>query len=193
MSRRFLFVIIVLLLLTGAWLVFAPTTPLSRPAPHVLNVGDAFQGSPELPKSRIDEVLNAARERVTGDNETGNRFRLAARIMGWLSFLLTSIIALVAGAHGISLAPGAVPDATRLERLAKDSKRRARRIGLLAAAAAVLTAASGRAEAEASQFYASADVVQREALIARKGVLDARDANEATGVLDALHAKLTRH
>jgi hypothetical protein len=193
MGRTFVVSAIVVLLLAGAWLVFTPATPLSRPAPGVLNVGDAFEGSPELPKSRIDQVLNAARARVAADNHTGNRFRLAARIMGWLSFLLTSIIALVAGAQGVSVAPGAVPDAATLALLAADSKRRARQIGLLAAAAAVLTAASGRAEAEAAQFYASADAVQREAVIARKGIVDAPNADEAISVLDGLQATITRH
>jgi hypothetical protein len=167
--------------------------PLVRPAPPVLAVGDAFQGSPELPKERIDAALNDARARVALDNTTGNRFHLAARIMSWASFLLTAVIALVAGAFGPTPSPGAAPDAATLKLIAATSKRWARTIGLLAAAAAVLTAASGRTDTEATQAYASADGIQREALIARKGVLDARDADEATTVLDDLSMKVTRH
>jgi hypothetical protein len=167
------------------------THPFVRDTPQVLGVGSAFQGNAQLPKAEIDSVLTMGREKVADKNRTGNIFSLISLAAGWLSFLLTSLITLVAGYHGIALTTMA-GGAEVAKLLKKRSANLAKTVGLLAATAAVCTALGGRASSDAERYYKQADEFQLKATQGRKEILDAPTANDALDVLDRLRKDFAR-
>jgi len=158
-----------------------------RPAPAVLGLGSAFEGNLQLPADKIAKAFAGARERMLGVNIAGSHLKLAGTIGAWLSFAATAAITLIIGFLGRPLpAPtgsvdtGGLPTST------------ARTIGLLAAAAAVLTAFSSLATAKADESFKHADALRDTIVQSRKAVIDAKSADEAQAVLDDLALKMAR-
>jgi hypothetical protein len=177
------------LLASAAYTVW--THPFWRPAPQILGVGSAFEGNAQLPQPEIDGALQAGRQAVATKNLAGNRFATVATVSGWIAFLLTSLITLAAGYHGIASAgdTGGVDAATVMK---GRSVRFARSVGLLAAGAAVCTALGGRAAGDAERYYKQADDLQRRVTVGRKSIIDAKTAEEAHAALDQLRSEIAR-
>jgi hypothetical protein len=176
-----------LVLWVGSALV---TRSFWRATPQVLSVGSGFEGSLKLPQEEIDAGLNDGRSAVARKNKTANWFATAAMVSSWVAFFLTSLITLVAGYQGVVSADPSGVDVPDL--LKNRSAKFARRVGLLAAGAAVCTALNGRAAADAERSYKAADDLQRRVTQARKSILDAPTADEAQAVLDQLRQETAR-
>jgi hypothetical protein len=91
---------------------------------------------------------------------------------------------LLAGYFGITIPAGAAPDVQAISR--GRSARFARTVGILAALAAICTAASSRIKTNSEQDYKRATEMQATITTVRKNVYDAKDASSAQIALDAL-------
>jgi hypothetical protein len=99
--------------------------------------------------------------------------------------LCTALITLIAGYFGITIpAAGAAPDVQAIAR--GKSARFAKTVGILAALAAILTAASSRVKTTSEQDYKRATEMQATITTVRKNVYDAKDAGSAQTALDVL-------
>src|SRR5205085_10750931 len=111
-----------------------------------------------------ERVLEEARRCSDDRIRAANRWHYAGEATGWLSFALTAMITLLAGAYGRT--PSNAPAAEALEAVRNDTSLPARRrarivwtIGVLAATASILTAAAGRCKEEARELYSQAAAI----------------------------------
>jgi hypothetical protein len=102
-------------------------------------------------------------------NKRGTAFELAGEIIEWLSFAATATITLIVGFHGRQpAAGGGSVDTNGLPANA------VRLIGILAAVAAIGTAASSKASSTAQTSFKHADEI-RELIVQDRGqVIDAK-------------------
>jgi hypothetical protein len=170
----------------GAYLLW--THRFVRATPQVLGVGSGFEGNAQLPKEEIDAVIGAGRQKVAAKNTVGNRFALLGTLAEWLTFLLSSVITLLAGYQGINSTDDTAK--ATIESLKARSTRFARIVGTTAAAAAVSTALAGRATTAADGYYKAADELQRKLTSARRQVLEAKSATDAAVILDQLKSDI---
>jgi hypothetical protein len=179
---------LVLMALLVTWIVYWFATPaLHHPLPQVLELGNGFEGNLQLPAEKIQAAFSQARDRMLAVNTNGTRFELAGEIIAWLSFAATAVITLIVGFHGRQPQPDvAVVNTDGLP------ARAVRLIGLLAAIAAISTAASSKASSEAQTSFKRADEIRAMIVQDRGQVLDAKDADSAQAVLDDLALKSTR-
>lgn len=172
----------------AAWIAFGILAPVgTHPAPSVLGLGNAFEGNLQLPAETIRKAFDAARQRMLDVNDRGSAFRWAGDIAGWLSFAATALITLIVGFHGRPPAPNGTPAAT--EGL---PARSVRLIGLLAAVAAVLTAAGNLSVAKSQEHFKRADEIRDLIAHDRAQVVDAKTADAAQAILDDLAVKVAR-
>jgi hypothetical protein len=171
-----------------AWIVYWCVTPaLHHPVPQVFELGNGFEGNLQLPAERIQAAFSQARGHMLAVNTTGTRFEFAGEIIAWLSFAATAVITLIVGFHGRQ--PQPAESAVNTDGL---PARAVRLIGILAAIAAISTAASSKASSEAQTLFKRADEI-RELIVQDRGqVLDAKDASSAQAVLDDLALKSVR-
>jgi hypothetical protein len=155
-----------------------------KPDPAVLGLGNAFEGSPQLPKETIVAAVDAARARMHTLSEQGRWFALAGDVCAWLSFACTAAVTLIAGWFGRSAAAGATPDTAGLPGGAT------RAVGLLAGLAAVLTAGGSLATNHAHDRFETATQAQGFINQSTKDIQGAKDPVEAQTVLDSLALKI---
>ena len=157
----------------------------ARPHPRIVAGGVAFEGNLQLPKETIDQKINAARDRMDMRYDWSERLRLGGEVADWAGFLCTALITLIAGYFGITIpAAGAPPDVQAIVR--GKSAGFAKTVGILAALAAVCTAASSRVKTTSEQDYKRATEMQATITTVRKNVYDAKDAASAQIALDVL-------
>jgi hypothetical protein len=168
------------------WCALALTSGTGwRPDPEVLGLGNAFEGTDQLPKATILAAVDDARGRMLALNGQGRWFSLAGEICLWLSFACTAGVTLIAGWFGRSAPAGGVaPDTSGLPTGAT------RAVGLLAGLAAVLTAGGSLAANHSHDRYDSATKAQAIINQSTKDLQGARDATTAQAVLDNLALKI---
>jgi hypothetical protein len=168
------------------WCALAVTGGIGwRPSPEVLGLGNAFEGTDQLPKTTILAAIDAARGRMLALNAQGRWFSLAGEICLWLSFACTAGVTLIAGWFGRSApAGGASPDTGGLPVSAT------RAVGLLAGLAAVLTAGGSLAANHSHDRYDGATKAQAIINQSTKDIQGAPDAATAQAVLDNLAVKI---
>ncbi|GAB7551886.1 hypothetical protein NRB_13860 [Novosphingobium sp. 11B] len=186
MAFRIIGIILVIALI--AWVVAAFVFSFgAHPAPNMLGIGSAFEGNLQLPAEKIAKAFADARAKMLEVNATGSHLKTASAIGAWLSFAATAGITLIIGFLGRPLpALAGQPDTSGL------SIPLTRTIGLLAAAAAVLTAFGSLAATKAEEHFKHADELRTTIVQSRKAVLDAKTADEAQAVLDDLALKMGR-
>jgi hypothetical protein len=153
----------------------------------VLELGNGFEGNLQLPAEKIQVAFSQARDRMLAVNTNGTGFELAGEIIAWLSFAATALITLVVGFHGRQPQPNG--GAVKTEGL---PARAVPLIGVLAAIAAICTAASSKASSQAQTAFKRADEIRELIIHDRAQVLDANDADSARAVLDDLAIKSAR-
>ena len=153
----------------------------------MLGLVQAFEGNLQLPAAAIKAKFDAAEYRMLAVNLTGSRLRLAGDVAAWFSFAATAAITLIVGFLGRPAPPANAPVST--EGL---PARLARLIGLLAAAAAVLTAFGRLAVAKSQDYYKHADELQALLVRSRAAVVDAKSADQAQAVLTELEIQSQR-
>jgi hypothetical protein len=155
-----------------------------RPAPEILGLGNAFEGSAQLPKEEITKNIDHARARMIEINQRGRWFSLSGDICAWFAFACTAGVTLIAGWFGRGPGTGnAAPNTAGLPVGAT------RTIGLLAGLAAVLTAGGTMATNRGHDQYDKAKQVQTLTNQATKAVLEAKTGQDAQTVLDDLRLK----
>lgn len=178
------FQIIGVALLVGlvVWIVAVFAFSIGRQTvPDVLGLGSGFEGNLQLPAQDIIATLNAARDKMFGINAFGGVLRLLGDIAGWLSFAATAAITLIVGSYGRAPAAGGAPaDTTGLP------ARSIRRIGFLAALAAMLTAFGSLAVVNSQDYIKRADTLHTALVSARADVTAAKTPDEAQAVLDRI-------
>jgi len=178
----------ILLVLFVAWLGFSVSHyPILRPAPSIVQPSNGFEGSTLLPASEIQPHIARARSKMLAVNGHGQAFSLADNIAAWLSFLCTAVVTLILGYFG-RRAPvdGAGADLSGLP------LRMARAIGVLAALAAILTAAGALAKNQARDDYQKADSARNYINAAVSDLSAAKSEREARDALDQLDLQIGR-
>jgi hypothetical protein len=177
-----------LLLLFVAWLGFSLSHySMLRPAPNVVQPSSGFEGSSLLPASEIQPHIDRARSRMLAVNGHGQVFSLADNIASWLSFLATATVTLILGYFGRRApADGTGADLSGLP------LRSVRCIGVLAALAAVLTAAGALAKNQARDDYQKADAARNYINAAVSDLAGAKSEREARDALDQLDLQIGR-
>jgi len=179
---------LLLLALATIWVIGSIVTyDHWKPDPAVLGIGNAFQGTAQLPKEEIEKQIGIARDRMIEVNDRGRWLSLAGDIGVWLSFICTALITLIAGYFGrVPGAGGTLPNTGGLP------PKPTRAIGLFAALAAVLTAGGTMATNRGHDAYDRADQARTLINQATKAILDAQTEREAHDALDALKLKIDR-
>jgi hypothetical protein len=175
-----------LLALLIGWIVLSVAFwHTSRTHPRIVAGGAAFEGNLQLPKGAIDHTINAARDHMDRLYDWSERLRVSGEIVDWAGFLCTALITLFAGYFGITIpAAGGTPEVQAI--VSGRSARFAKTVGLLAALAAICTAASSRIKVSSEQDYKRATEMQVTITTVRKNVYDAKDAASAQIALDVL-------
>jgi hypothetical protein len=140
-----------------------------------------------LSASTANPHIDRARARMLAINGHGQAFSIADSIASWLSFLCTATVTLILGYFGRRTpADGASADVSGLPLGI------ARTIGLLAALAAVLTAAGALAKNQSREDYQHADLAQSDINTAISDLSSVKSEREAQDVLDKLDLQIGR-
>ena len=179
---------IVLLALLAGWIIYWFATPtLRHPTLQVIELGNGFEGNLQLPAETMETAFSQARAHMLAVNRTGTMFELTGEIIEWLSFAATATITLIVGFHGRQpAAPGGAVNTSGLPANA------VRLIGILAAVAAICTAAGSKASSTAQSSFKRADEIRGLIVQDRAQVIDAKDAVSAQAVIDDLRLKSVR-
>ena len=110
----------------------------------------------------------------------GQIFAIVDDVLAWLSFLATSVIALTLAAYGHAPAFNGIQNTRTLPPTLR------RLSPILAALAAVFTAASNMTNAQSREWYDKADDTYQAIVVARQELTIAETADEQQDVLDAL-------
>ena len=177
-----------LLVLFLAWLGFSVAHySILRPAPSIVQSSNGFEGSSLLPASEIEPHIEHARSKMLAVNAHGQTFSLADNLASWLSFLSTAMVTLILGYFGRRVpADGAGADLSGLP------LKMARVIGVLAALAAVLTAAGALAKNQARDDYQKADAARNYINATVSDLAGAKSEREARDALDQLDLQIGR-
>jgi hypothetical protein len=189
----FLRIVAVAICLAGlVWVIAGIRADSQLPeAPKVLGFGPEFTGSAQLPAATIQATYEAAHARMISANSSGRSYRIFGDVGVWLAFFASAAVTLILGwlgyapANSVSLPDGASKP-TAL------SVRATRWIGVLAAAAAVLTALGNLAQTYSQHEFDRTDQLQKLLMESRKEVLSAQDAQSAQAVLDNLELQSQR-
>ena len=140
-----------------------------------------------MPASEVQPHIDRARSKMLAVNGHGQAFSLADNIASWLSFLSTATVTLILGYFGRRAPPdGAGADLSGLP------LKMARGIGVLAALAAVLTAAGALAKNQARDDYQKADSARNYINAAVSDLAGAKSEREARDALDQLDLQIGR-
>lgn len=177
-----------LLVLFIGWLGFSLSHySVLRPAPIIVQPSNGFEGTSVLPASEIQPHIDHARSKMLAVNTHGQVFSVADNIAAWSSFLCTAIVTLILGYFGRRApADGAGADLSGLP------LKMARAIGVLAALAAVLTAAGALAKNQARDDYQKADAARNYINAAVSDLAAAKSEREARDALDQLDLQIGR-
>ncbi|MER9256075.1 hypothetical protein NKJ87_32575 [Mesorhizobium sp. M0027] len=159
-----------------------------RTAPEVMDLGEAFEGTAQLPKEEIEQRWNQARERMVAINERGRWFSVSGDLCSWFAFACTAAITLIAGYYGRVPAAGSA-GTTDTGGLSQGTTRT---IAFVAALGAVLTAGGSLAANRGNDDYDRADKARDLINQAVKAVQDAATEREARDALDEMVLKITR-
>lgn len=171
--------------------------------PTPLPIGSAFDGNAMLPVEEFKQRFDQGRELLRVLQGKAQRWRQIATAADWSAFIMTSVVAVVAGYFGVAAAPDEAglaavraagaepagePGATTRRIQPKERRRRRilRWIGVLAAFASVLIALSAKAAAARAEIVKSAIELSDGLARNRKAWFDAKTAEEATLVLGEL-------
>lgn len=183
---RVIGVLLVVLFFGG--IAYLGVQPLERSVPPVAGPGVGFGGNLKIPQADVDNAMTYAQSRANDLNQRGRTFATWGSLGTWGSFACTSAITLILGFFGRSPATaGQAPDTTGL------ATRWARIVGLLAAAAAVLTAAGSLVKDHGQTLYASSDKAVALVRTARADLeADGTTATEQSDVLAELRRQIER-
>jgi len=166
-----------LLLLFVGWLGFSLSKyPVLRPAPATIQSSNGFEGNTLLPAGESQPHLDHARSRM-----------LAINIAAWASFLSTAAVTLILGYFGRR-----APRTGAAANLSGLPQKSARLIGVLAALAAVLTAAGAMAKNQAHDDYQKADSARDYINAAVSDLAGSKSQQEARDALDQLDLRIGR-
>lgn len=156
--RVFTVIAVLLALVLVGWIAIALLYD-AHARPELLGVGAGFTSVGNVSEAEITKTVNELVACWKKEVDLADAWHLAGEIAAWISFALTAIITMMMGAYGQPIAgaePTAEERAALIEQLQKGetpaSRRRGARlvvlVGLVAAAASVLTATSSRLEAK---------------------------------------------
>jgi len=176
--RIFTIVGVVLLILLPVWIVFGLIQD-AQLRPQILGVGSGFTAVAGISEQEIENGFAKAKACWEKELDAGDSWHLASEIAAWISFGLTALITLMAGAYGrpfAALEPTPEERAALIEELKSGktpaSRRRGARlvlmVGVLGAAASVLTAAGSKCEVPAQEHYKRAAKIHGVIIQARK-------------------------
>jgi hypothetical protein len=174
-----------------------------------LPIGSAFDGNSILPVAEFKTKFDNGCQLLSSLEQTAKRWRLVTTISEWTAFLITSVVAIVAGRFGISAAPdevgmAKVRDATaaaaaeqeKLDQPLRQAERRRRRvlqwIGVLAAFSSVVLALSAKSSATKDETVKSAMELSDGLSKSRKAWFDAKSPQEATLAIDDLEKAILK-
>jgi len=172
----------------GLWFTRAP-----HPAPRLLDDSHAFEGNVQLPADQIQQALTNARVRMDKRYAESEQVSTLAILGDWLAFLLTAVITLLAGFEGRITALTAPTSENLAEILRSAGRHFSRTVGLIAAGAAICTAASAKAKDLGDNLYNDAVAIQAAAMSARKDIARAPDATSAQDALDQLKQAVSKY
>ena len=152
----------------------------TRPSPEIMTFGAGAFGDLALTPETVEAVFETARENMRRANTIGQVFAIADDVPAWASFLATTVIALTLAAYSRTPASNGIQDPLTLPRTLR------RLLPILAALAAVFTAASNMTAAQSSEWYDKADETHQAIVLARQELATAKTAGEQQDVLDAL-------
>jgi hypothetical protein len=158
-----------------------------RSPPPIPNIGLGLGGNIIIPQDELKQSFSYVEGRAFEFNHRGQNWTKGGTVATWLSFISTSVINLILGFFGRAPAQnGAAPDTSGL------STNVTRTIGLLAAAAAVLTASGSLIKDQGLAYYAASD--KAVALIARSraDIEGAQGESEQRAVLTELKLQVDR-
>ncbi|MBY5416420.1 hypothetical protein [Rhizobium leguminosarum] len=167
----------------AGWIAWSLVTSPTPQPPLIADLGNAFEGNSQLSKEDIDASLSHAKSRMSDLNSTGRSLRLAGEIAGWISFACTAAITLVLGYFGRAPAAANTPIPSDGNGL---PNRIARAIGVLAASAAILTAAGSMAKNSGQDKFDRSNTAAQIIREAQRAVGDAGTAREARDALDEM-------
>jgi hypothetical protein len=161
--------------------------PETREGVRVPPIGLGFEGSLQIPEAELRAEIGYATERAMELNSKGRSFINLGSTLSWISFFCTSAITLVLGFFGRAPAvAGQPPETTGLGRVPT------RVVGLLAAAAAVLTAAGSLVKDEGQIRYVASDRAVAVIEMARDDLTKSETATEQRDVLRELRRQIDR-
>lgn len=163
--------------------------PNWRSAPGVMGLGEAFEGTAQLPKEEVERRREAAHDRMVAINDYGRWFSLAGDVCSWLAFACTAAITLIAGYYGRSPPAGGAAGTADTSGLSQGPTRM---IAFVAALGAVLTAGGSLAANRGHENYDRADKARDLINQTVKSVQDAQSEREAQDALDEMDLKIAR-
>lgn len=158
-----------------------------RDTPKIFQIGSGFQGSSFA--KQLDTEITRGKEVMTLLNDKGNGFALAGDIADWISFGITSFIALIVGYHGKSYDGENIPELkmknTKLRKTMKV-------LGFLGALAAVMTGVGSRLDSTATKAYEQCDGLYEHIKNARNSMTLVSESSEAQEIIEALKIQIDR-
>jgi hypothetical protein len=196
--RIFTIVGVVLLILLAVWIGIGLTHD-AQSRSQLLGVGTGFTSVAGMSEEDVRKAFDEAKACWVKEVGAGNSWHVASEAAAWISFALTALITLFAGAYGRPVSGAeqtAEERAALIEELQSGKTPASRRqgarlvvmVGVLAAAASILTATSSRCEAPAQRHYQRAAKIHGAMVQARKQLSstdttprEAQDALETMG------------
>lgn len=178
----------VLLLCFVGWLGFSLSTySILRPAPATLQPSSGFEGNSLLPATETQPHFDHARSRMLAINAHGEVFSVIDNVAAWASFLSTAAVTLILGYLGRRAS-----SADAAANFSGVPPKTARLIGVLAALAAVLTAAGAMAKNESRDDYQKADSARDYINATVSDLAGSKSQQEARDALDQLDLQIGR-
>ena len=174
---------------------------------RALAIGSGFEGNPKLPNEEFKKRYDKGEQLLERRVSEATSLRWWNQATDWISFLVTSIIALIAGLTGRPLPVEQAEKASAAKKtpekpespaakpaggLIRASKSLVGIMGLLAAVASVLTATSSKLASSAELRKGEAIELQTVLSSARRDWLKAQTADEAQLILQKVDEELVK-
>lgn len=193
------------------WIVVLLRSSPAPPAPAVLPIGSAFDDNPQIPVAEFKQKFATGVRVMNEEHTNALKNRSLSLWAEWLSFGLTSLITLIAGATGKTLqapeksgepvAREPAGEAQRLESPAISGGVRPRRghrsramvlVGFLAALASVSTGFSSRLKSASEEFSAASQEINSVLSTSRRDWYNGKNKEDALRVIEKLDAILLK-